>query len=994
MRKIALILLLILTIGTVMLEAQTTGRLVVRVRDDGGKALEFVNVVVMRGTQRITGVQTDARGTGLIINIPPGTYTVKFSFVGHDDYVVTDVRINVDSATTLNATMRKTGTVLATTTVTAKQDVVDRTQSGSTRTINVSEMEAAAVNSIEDIVSLQAGVQVVGGELHIRGGRSNEVNYTIDGMSVSDPVDGGSALSVDTDAISDIKVMTGGFSAEFGNAQSGVINIVTRDGDPFYSGRVEYQTDHLFGEGRNSDVFKFSLGGPVLGYMFGDLRERFTFFLNGGGEWLDGRLKDYYIGNPNQDYVMNGVSLLEFDYPEYNPYSGRENIAGLDIGNRNYNSYNLNFKSKYVVSPAQKITFAARGDRSLNFPFSYSWRYALDHFAYDLTELRQYIGTYDYVFNPVMNLKLKASYFTKTSNSGPRGIDRSSYLRMVVDPNNPGPDYVDNVLFDDFGYVSVDNNADGVYDEGFLPSSLWTYRIQGVENTRNIPGFNAPGSIYSNFVNDKTTTVSARADFEWQVNEIHLAKSGLEVINHHIEKDQLQNFLTIYEDRRQAYLEGIYNIANYDTTSGVIPTQLYDVFIDANGTAIPIYKPEDYYKAALAASGKRDGYKANPWQAAYYVQDKMEWEGMIVNAGLRFDFWYLGKDYQVAQDNGTYVTVPFKKSDRFQMMISPRLGVSHPITERDVLRFAYNYQNQLPQMQFIFTSKTPADANISDQVITVGNPILEPQITVTYEVGLSHQLSEDYVLDMTAYYKNLYNYVSTMKVKKEGEEQISWYQFISEDYGSARGLDMQLEKLLSNFNSWSIAYSLAWAQGNNSSTVIQDEMTNLREFPLDWDVRHNLSFNYTFRIARGEEFFIPFTDLILPLDDFSANMTWTFASGAPYTPVSEVGNNALDTNSKRKDFTQNANMRFSKGISLPQGMRARVFMDIENVFKTRNVYSVYPRTGSPYYSGADWNESAGNFVYDEVAFVNSLAERNPGFTSNFRALTLGMSINF
>jgi hypothetical protein len=100
----------------------------------------------------------------------------------------------------------------------------------------------------------------------------------------------------------------------------------------------------------------------------------------------------------------------------------------------------------------------------------------------------------------------------------------------------------------------------------------------------------------------------------------------------------------------------------------------------------------DYYNAAVAASGKRDGYIADPWQAAYYLQDKMEWEGMIVNAGLRLDMWYLGNKYQVAQDNGTYRMVEFPKEDRLQMMLSPRLGVSHPIDEYTVLRFAYNYQ--------------------------------------------------------------------------------------------------------------------------------------------------------------------------------------------------------------------------------------------------------------------------------------------------------------
>jgi outer membrane receptor protein involved in Fe transport len=542
----------------------------------------------------------------------------------------------------------------------------------------------------------------------------------------------------------------------------------------------------------------------------------------------------------------------------------------------------------------------------------------------------------------------------------------------------------------------VDNNADGIYDEGFLPASFWTYRVSGVEDPRAITGFVAPGTISDSFVDDVTSSTNLRADFEYQVNETHLAKTGLEIIKHNIEKNQLQSFLTIYEDRRQASLNRVYdsiNLASWNP-GDPIPSQLYDVFVTDDGVKIPIYKPEDYFRAAQEASGKRDGYQAEPWQMAWYLQDKMEWEGMIVNAGLRFDFWYLGSQYKVLQDNGSFRTVDFDSNERFQAMLSPRLGVSHPITERDVLRFAYNYQNQLPQMQFIFTSKTPADANVSDTAITVGNTSLEPQITVTYEVGLSHQLSDDYVIDMTAYYKNLYNYVSTVKEKKPGEEQITWYKFISEDYASARGIDIQLEKVLSNFTNWTIAYSLAWAQGNNSSTVIQYEMTNLREFPLDWDVRHNLNTSFTFRIGKGEEFFVPFTNFILPLDDFSANLTWSFASGSPYTPQAEIGTNFLDTNSLRKDWTNQANLRISKGITLPKDMSMSVFLDVENLFKTKNVLTVYPRTGSPYETGEDISDSTTGYTYPEVAYVYDRAIRNPGYVNNHRGVTLGLSFKF
>lgn len=1013
MRKTALILLILLIGCATFLEAATTGRLAIRVRDNGGKPLEFVNIVVMKGNQRITGGQTDAKGSKILINIPPGMYTVKVSLLGYDSITYNDVRIQVDQIASLSPVMKKAGVKIATVTVTAQQDKVGKDRTSSERQIEMDRMGDVSVGDVAGIVALQAGVYNIGGELHIRGGRANEINFTVDGMSVSDPVDGGSALQVDTDAISDMKVMTGGFPAEYGNAQSGVINIVTKDGDPFYSGKIEYNTDHLITSGRNSDVVKFAFGGPIWPLGTEDLRERLTFYINGGGEWQDGRLKDYYIADPMSDYMFNNRQLLEYEYPLNDPYADRNSILGIDTGNRNYNAYNVNLKTKYVLNATQRITLAARGDRSLDYPFSWDSRYALDNYAVSETEQRQYIATYDHVFNSSMNLKVKGSYYQKDSNTGPRGIDRGNYLYMYqgLDPENPGEDYVDNVLLGNQGWNSVDHNSDGVYspdyngdgisDADYLDSSFWTYRIASVEDPRVITGFAPPGSIYQFFQNDLTSSVNARADFEWQVNDTHLAKTGLEVIKHSIKKDQLQNFLNIYEDRFQASLKRKWDdMANFvpvfDSLGNVtnVPDELYSIYATDEGALIPIYNPEDYFKAAQEASGKRDGYQADPWQVAYYIQDKMEWEGMIVNAGLRFDLWYLGNKYKVLQDDASYREVEFDKDERWQLMLSPRLGVSHPITDRDVLRFAYNYQNQLPQMQYIFTSKTPADANVSDQTITVGNTELEPQITVTYEVGLSHQLSDDYVVDMTAYYKNLYNYVSTMKVTKPGEEQIFWYQFISEDYGSARGIDIQLEKLMSNFNNWSVAYSLAWAQGNNSSTVIQDEATNLREFPLDWDVRHNLSLNYTFRIGRGEEFFVPFTDYILPLDDLSANINWSFASGAPYTPQSMEGNSLLDTNSARKKFTHQANLRLTKGITLSQKMNIRLFMDVENLFGTRNVYTVYPKTGSELYNGVDISDSNTGYTYPEVQYVYDKYIQNPGFWSNYRGITFGVSFNF
>ncbi len=1019
MRKLFFAVMILCLFCSMALFAATTGKLAGRVTDSMGRPLAYANVI-LQGTQ--IGAQTKENGSFIIINVPPGTYNVIFTAIGYDKYTVNGVRINVDGTATVNAKLPIKGVAIEGVTVNAVQEKIQKGKVGSGRNIQMEQSGDVAVKSVEGLIALEAGVTQSGGEIHVRGGRGNEVVYSIDGMSVSDPVDGGAALSVDTDAIQDMSIMTGSFSAEYGNAQSGVVNIVTKDGDEFYSGKIEFDTDHIISEGRNSDLVKFALGGPILGNIAPALKKSLTFYINGAAAWDDGYYRALYKNSPNNDFIyrypvyentdsMHVITsrLLENEYSANDPYKNRKNFMGFDLGNRNFDSYNLNAKTKYVIDALQNVTFGIRGDRVTNNPFSHTWKYALDHYWSDRTDQRQYIVTYDKSFSPKqMNLKVKASYYDKVHDLGPKGVDRNNYMSLYINPDslaNPVnlAAYIRRIMnSSDYGYMSIDQIADGVMDDGYLPASFWTYRTQGLENAQNVEGFTAPGTIFDTFINDKTSTFNFRADLEYQLNSIHLAKTGFEVYKHHIVKDQLSGFLSIYEDRRQKYLDQIIDITDtlqyVDTdsteTGAFVPPQLLGVIQNGENNYIPIYKPQDYLAAAYAASGKHDSYIADPWQGAYYIQDKMEWEGMIVNLGVRTDFWYLGTKYQVKNDDGTYRYEDFKPEERLQLMVSPRLGVSHPISERDVLRFAYNYQNQLPQMQYIFTSKTPADAQVSDEIITVGNPKLQPQITVTYEVGLQHQISEDYVADITAYYKNIYNYVSTKKVSQPGQEQVYWYEYTSEDYGSARGLDLSVEKYMSNFFSANLAYSLSWAQGNNSDVVIQDVMTSLREFPLDWDIRHNLNASFSFRIDRGEEFFIPFTSLILPIDDFSANVTYNVASGSPYTPQTLLGSTALDTNSKRKDFTQNTNLKLTKTIAMNKKMSVRLFIDVQNLFKNMNVLTVYPKTGSPYVDGTDISDASTGFVYPERQVVHQLYIQNPSYVDNERNITLGVSYNF
>ncbi len=1019
MRKTAILITVVLVLFSVQLYAQTSGVLKGQVRDNNGEPVPQANVVLqVDGNNTQFGTSTDEYGEYIIINISPGSYDLLISAVGYRQQLIQGVDINVNQTTNRDPVRLEPGdNTLEAVTFTEKKQKIVKDRVGTERSITVSDIGDLSVSSVDDIMALQPGVTNVGGEIRVRGSRSNEVNFTVDGMSVSDPVDGGSALQIDTDAIADMKIYTGALTAEFGNAQSGMVNIVTHSGYPVYKGKVEWNTDHLVDDGRNQDLVRFNIGGPVLGNYGSarNLNSRFTFFVNGTGAWTDGRYAKYYESDPYADFTFNGSPLVD-EYPIYDVYGNREEIAGFALNSRNYNDYNLNFKTKYQINNDANVTFAVRGDRSTYNLFNWRWKYALQHFAESETEQRQYVFTYDQNLSQTANLKLKASYFQKDTYEGPKAIDRDRFLiqRVTNQELNANPDvmndYILNVLntegiflYDHPAYVSIDSDGDGVYDyySSFRPTTEWTYETNALDDP-GIPGFNAPGSIYTNFVDDTTTSLNFRGDVEWAINRNNSAKTGFELTKYTIEKNQLQSFTTIYNDRRAAFLKTIFDTNSLEAElspeeiENIITGNPDVVTIFGDGTPdnpyFAVYSPESYFNASKASSGTRDGYRAEPIQAAFYLQNKMEWEGMIVNAGLRFDYWYIGEDYEVLQDDGTYRVFEFEGKDKSQLMISPRVGVSHPISERDVLRFAYNYQNQLPAMRNIFTSKTPQDAYTSDNLITVGNAELEPQITITYEVGLQHLINEDWSVDLSLYYKNYYNYVNTRKVIDPDEPQVFWYEFISEDYASGRGIEVSLQKGLSNFWSSNISYSFAWAEGNNSSAVIQDENTNLREFPLDWDIRNNLSLSLMFRIERGEEFFIPFTEYILPLDDFSTSFTYSYSSGEPYTPVDPITSKPLDPNSERKDARQNASLKLSKKFNVSQNTFINVFFDIDNLFKYRNINNVYAKTGDPFDSGEDF--TVNDISIPEVNFMRQQQYNDPGRVSQDRSYSFGVSYNF
>jgi outer membrane receptor for ferrienterochelin and colicin len=261
MKKIFLILFFV----SFQLFAGITGKLSGKIKDaETGDALVGANIV-LEGTT--FGAATNLEGEYVILNIPPGRYNVKVSFIGYETTKITNVVIIVDQTTLLSVELKPQTLQVGEVIVKADNPMIQKDLTSSISVINREKIEALPVTTFTELLSLQAGVVGSGSNLHVRGGRSNEVAYMIDGMLVVDPLLGGLATQVNNDAIQEMSLLSGTFNAEYGNALSGVVNIVTRDGSDKITGKVEYRTSQ-FGIKKYSDLEESRINGSLSGPLF------------------------------------------------------------------------------------------------------------------------------------------------------------------------------------------------------------------------------------------------------------------------------------------------------------------------------------------------------------------------------------------------------------------------------------------------------------------------------------------------------------------------------------------------------------------------------------------------------------------------------------------------------------------------------------------------------------------------------------------------------
>lgn len=225
--------------------AQVTGSISGTIKDKAnGEPLPGVNVV-LKGTYY--GAATDINGRYNIQSINPGTYIVEVSLIGYKTVQFTGVQIAAGQTKKIDVELEETVLTLGQdVVVVGEKPLLDVEETQSKKTISKEEIEIAIIENITDLVSQQAGVIKSDNAIHIRGGRSYENAFLLDGVSVQDPLAGtGFGLQLSSSALEEVEVITGGYNAEFGQATSGVVNVRTREGGSKYHGYLSYKRDNF-----------------------------------------------------------------------------------------------------------------------------------------------------------------------------------------------------------------------------------------------------------------------------------------------------------------------------------------------------------------------------------------------------------------------------------------------------------------------------------------------------------------------------------------------------------------------------------------------------------------------------------------------------------------------------------------------------------------------------------------------------------------------------
>ena len=983
----------------------TTGKLAGRVTDkSSGAALVGVNVIV-EGTAR--GSATDANGDYFILQLSPGTYSVRFSMIGYQPLVMNNVRVRIDLTTTLDGELQESSVDMDEIVVQADRPMIQTDVTYSQANISSEEVEMLPVEEFEDILSLQAGVVATGGEIHVRGGRGGEISYMVDGITVTDPYNLSMAVEIENNSIQELQFISGTFNAEYGQAMSGIVNIITKDGDfSKYSGSLSANMgdyvilqDDLFPEvdktnWNNISDIQANFEGPVI-------NNKLSFFVSGRNKTNNGYLFGERVFHPNS-YVWsesNNIFLIDStvglgdgympDVTQWLPISYQDSLRSVINEKRSNGDFAMvpmswsnqetyQAKLSWRATPRIKVGFNRMSSNTKSQSYSHAYRWNPDGRPFSFNTrvgdiLRADVSINKSTFANLMFSNSKSHYRTHLS-------DNESYYNIL-----------DTLHFDnEWGYDTLQSS---VYDT--------EPRVLDYATGNNFEVGGKYMDIYSRESNVKTL----KAELVSQINSDHQIKIGTEY------RSTLINYtnITVLQSAFTNYLPMVAKPEDntvHDSFQSMIDPFSLTFNIDPN--------TNDTTWVGNPLDGR------NPIEFSAYIQDKIEADDIIVNIGLRYDhfdpqFWTLNDfedpnyispvkpinkwkdsngDGEISENEMRYDNLktaddrlrtnaygdPWYRKAKPKKQLSPRFALAFPITDKGYMHFSYGHFFQNPSFSYIYDNpefEVPAASGINS---TMGNADMEPQRTTQYEVGFSQQFGRDVGLEITGYFKDIRN-LNSSEIKNSFIAGDRYGVYVNKDHANSKGITVALSKRSQQKVSGNLDYTYSISEGNASdpTAAFYDEQSDIEPekmlVPLDWDQRHTLNGTITFQ----------------PTKLSGLSMVFNYGSGFPYTTTNEDGQRTSFENNGRKPSTYNVDLRGFYHFQLSKSIRISANINVYNLLDIRNELTVYGDTGrsgyslipgyTPQYSGPMLN------TLDEYLIV-------PSYYSAPRQIKFGLAVSF
>jgi hypothetical protein len=775
--------------------AGITGKIRGIVKDsETGEALPGANIVINKiwdegiesDFDQGLGAATSITGEYIILKVSPGTYSVTASMMGFTSFTKQHVRVSVDRTFELNFLLKETvldaGEEIV---VQATRDLVQMDVSATENYISSEEYKSTPfANRIEDVISLQSGISgnIIEGEIKIREGSTHEVGFLMDGVSMYDQKYNRPVMSIQPGVVQEIKIMRNGFNAEYGQSRSGMINVITKNPSDRLNFSIDYQFDPA--QKRHYGRDKYDTNWNLWRLYTGPQSFNADTLVTPDGlydrerTWIGwNEYSDLLLNDNNPDNDLTPQEALDLWKWRHRP---------VEYGDKASHNIDVSLSGRVPLIP-WKANFLL-GSKYENHAFSYPQ--SRDSYDEKLTSLK-IINT----LNKDTKITVSGLYSDITSASQQNVANgfwddtpvRLSYAggnfpnyylydKSIVDQNtftaglklvqtlSPTRYYELNM---NYFNVNLDLNPpdqarpeDGRYFHDrlyFDPQSGWIPKENGVDD--EVSGYRMYGKsiAWENSWNKRYTLNGFVTD---QFHPAHELKLGFDL-----------NFNRLFEDHERW--------PNEDSTQ--VSNRKFDV---------------------------------SPFDIGLYVQDKIEFKGMIANVGVRFDYLNTNTDRPDVRtlldyDNDqhlydTYISgnLPSFRAEA-KYYVSPRVGISHPITDRGKIYFNYGHFIQTPPSFNLYVEHATASVT---KLFQLGNPEMEFEKTIAYELGGDFSLNDFFQLHVGAFYKDNSDILGTLTyLHLDQSLWTDWYG--NYKFEEIRGFEIELRKSVGQYISGWINYN-------------------------------------------------------------------------------------------------------------------------------------------------------------------------------------------